>query len=95
MKLSYRLSDQGINLIYKYAMENHHTKFQPSRLETRRERAILSIGVHLAPPGDLLLIRYLVSYRVKHSKHILVIRGLKSITYQILCDHCWIPLRLF
>ena len=32
---------------------------------------------------------------LKHSKHILVIRGLKSITYQILCDHCWIPLKSF
>ena len=68
MKLSYILSDPSINILYKYAMENHHTKFQPSRLETRRERAILSIGVHLAPPGDLSLIRYPVSYRVKQLK---------------------------
>ena len=64
MKLSYILSNLSINILYKYAMESHHTKFQPSRLETRRERAILSIGVHLAPPGDLSLIRYPVSDRV-------------------------------
>ena len=64
MKQSYILSDPSINILYKYAMKNHHTKFQPSRLETCRERAILSIGVHLAPPGDLSLIRYPVSYRV-------------------------------
>ena len=29
---------------------------------------------------------------LKNSKHILVIRGLKSITYQSLSDHCWIHL---
>ena len=50
MKLSYILSDQSVNILYKYAMDNHYTKRQPFKLETHRERAILSIGVHLAPP---------------------------------------------
>ena len=66
MKLSYILPDQKVNILYKYAMNNHYTKGQPFRLKTDRERAILSIGVHLAPPGDLSLIRYPVSYRVKY-----------------------------
>ena len=74
IKLSYIISDQSFNILHKYAMDNHYTKRQPFRLETHRERAILSIGVHLAPPGDLSLIRYPVSYRVKFI--ILRIRGL-------------------
>ena len=31
---------------------------------------------------------------LENSKHILVIRGLKSITYQLLYEHCWIPLSI-
>ena len=46
-------------------MDNHYKKRQAFRLETHREQAILSIGVHLAPPGDLSLIRYPVSCMVK------------------------------
>ena len=48
-----------------YCMVNNSKKFEPSKMKTVRERAVLSIGVYLAPSRVYLLINYLVSYTVK------------------------------
>ena len=49
-------------------MENHHKKWEPSRLQTAKNEPSYQLGSIWPPPGGLSLIRYPVSYRVKEGQ---------------------------